>query len=162
LFIVWVGGKLPPVPEMLPSTSLPPIDDPNYVFFAIRKLTFGAVGASMVAYLTAQFVDVSVFHALKRITKGKMLWLRNNGSTLTSQMVDSISVVLITFFYTKAFKVPEGELESEYIIMLILSNYVFKMTAALLDTIPFYIGVKYLSKYLNINPIAEYSQDKNS
>jgi uncharacterized integral membrane protein (TIGR00697 family) len=91
-----------------------------------------------------------------------MLWLRNNGSTLTSQMVDSISVVLITFFYTKAFKVPEGELESEYIIMLILSNYVFKMTAALLDTIPFYIGVKYLSKYLNINPIAEYSQDKNS
>ncbi len=161
LFIVWIGGKLPPVPEMLPSTSLPPTDDANYVFFAIRKLTFGAVGASMIAYLTAQFVDVSVFHALKKITKGKMLWLRNNGSTLTSQMVDSISVVLITFFYTKAFKVPEGELESEYIIMLILSNYVFKMTAALLDTIPFYIGVKFLSKYLNINPIAEYSEESD-
>ncbi len=156
LFIVWVGGKLPPIPEMIPSTGLPSVNDNNYVFFAIRKLTFGATGASMIAYLTAQFVDVSVFHFLKKLTKGKMLWLRNNGSTLTSQMVDSVAVVLITYFYAKAIIIPEGETVVGYLIVLILSNYIFKMSAALLDTGPFYLGVKYLSKYLNIDPLENY------
>lgn len=158
LFIVWIGGILPPVPEMVPETGLPPLDDPNRVFFEIRKLTFGAVGASMLAYLTAQFVDVSVFHALKKLTKGKMLWLRNNGSTLTSQMVDSVAVVLITYFYAKAITIPEDETVTGFLIILILSNYVFKMTAALVDTLPFYIGVKFLSRYLNIDPNENYSQ----
>lgn len=157
IFIVWVGGKLPPFPEIVESTGLPKIDDRDYVFFAIRKLAFGAVSASMIAYLTAQFVDVSVFHALKKLTKGKMLWLRNNGSTLTSQLVDSVAVVLITYFYTKAIDIPEGETTVSFLTILILSNYVFKMTAAFLDTLPFYAGVKFLSKYLHINPIEQYS-----
>ncbi len=162
LFIVWLGGKLPPIPEILSSTGLPATEDRDFVFFAIRKLTFGATGASMIAYLTAQFVDVSVFHALKKLTKGKMLWLRNNGSTLTSQMVDSVAVVLITYFYAKAIAIPEGETVSGFIIMLILSNYVFKMSAALLDTFPFYMGVKFLSKYLNIDPIEDYKNKEKT
>lgn len=160
LFIVWIGGILPPHPEIIPETGLPPVDDPDRVFFAIRKLTFGAVGASMVAYLTAQFVDVSIFHAIKKVTRGKMLWLRNNASTLTSQMVDSVAVILITFFYTKAIKVPEGQSTISFLIVLILSSYMFKMAAALLDTIPFYIGVRFLSKYLNINPNAEFEEQE--
>ena len=44
--------------------------------------------------------------------------------------------------------------------MLIASNHVFKMTSALLDTVPFYIGVKWLSKYLNIDPLKEYHEEK--
>ncbi len=160
LFIVWVGGKLPPFPDILPSTGLPATDDRDFVFFAIRKLTFGATGASMIAYLTAQFVDVSLFHALKKLTKGKMLWLRNNGSTLTSQMVDSISVVLITYFFAKAIVIPEGETVFGFLVILIVSNYMFKMVAALLDTIPFYIGVRFLTKYLDIDPVAEYNHAK--
>jgi len=160
ILIVWIGGVLPPHPEILPETGLPPVDDPDRVFFAIRKLTFGAVGASMVAYLTAQFVDVSIFHAIKKLTRGKMLWLRNNASTLTSQMVDTVAVVLITFFYTKAIKIPEGQSTFSFLIVLILSSYVFKMVAALLDTIPFYIGVRFLSKYLNINPNEEFENEE--
>jgi len=160
LLIVWLGGVLPPIPEMLPSTGLPDVNDPNYVFFAIRKLTFGGVAGSMIAYLTAQFVDVSVFHFLKKLTKGKMLWLRNNGSTLTSQLVDSITVALILYFYAHAFNIPEGQTVSNFLVVLILSNYIFKMTSALLDTIPFYMGVKFLSKYLQIDPIEEYREQE--
>lgn len=158
IFIIWIGGILPPQPEILAETGLPPLDDPNRVFFEIRKLTFGATTASMIAYLTAQFVDVHVFHFLKKLTNGKHLWLRNNGSTLTSQLVDSISVVLITYFYAHAIIVPEGQTVGKTLSILILSNYVFKMTAALLDTIPFYIGVKRLSKYLQIDPNEGYSK----
>ena len=149
LFILWFGGKLPEDPS---------ID--SAAFFRIRELTFGATAASMIAYLTAQFVDVHVFHFLKKITKGKHLWIRNNGSTLTSQLIDSIAVVLITFYGTKAIVIQEGHQVFSYLMILILSNYFFKMTSALLDTIPFYIGVKYLSKFLDIDPVKDYQQDK--
>jgi uncharacterized integral membrane protein (TIGR00697 family) len=159
LFIVWLGGVLPPIPEMLESTGLPALDDDNYVFYAIRKLTFGGVAGSMIAYLTAQFVDVKVFHFLKKLTKGKMLWLRNNGSTLTSQLVDSIMVAVILYFWANAFNIPEGQTVLGFLTIVIISNYIFKMSSALIDTIPFYMGVKYLTKYLDIDPLAEFREE---
>jgi len=156
LFILWLGGALPPRPEFGPD-NLPFHDDPQRTFFQIRQWTFGATIASMIAYLTAQFVDVHVFHFFKRLTRGKALWLRNNGSTLTSQMVDSVSVVTITWLFAHdAISIHPGETVSHAITILILSNYVFKMVSALVDTIPFYIGTRYLSRYLNIDPVSEY------
>ena len=149
LFILWFGGKLPEN-SAVDSTA----------FFRIRELTFGATAASMIAYLTAQFIDVHVFHFLKRITNGKHLWLRNNGSTLTSQLIDSVAVVLITYYATKAIVIQDDQQVFSYLMILILSNYFFKMISAFLDTIPFYIGVKILSKYLNINPVKDYQQEK--
>jgi hypothetical protein len=160
LFITWLGGALPQRPDMGPD-GLPLVTDPSYSFYYIRKLTGMATAASMIAYLTAQFVDVQVFHFLKRLTKGKALWLRNNGSTLTSQMVDSVAVILITYSFSNAIHISPGDTVVHGLIILILSNYIFKMVAALLDTIPFYIGVKHLSRYLNIDPIKEYRTDKN-
>lgn len=161
LFILWLGGVLPPEPEMGPD-GLPYPDDFQRVFFTIRKLTFGATTASMIAYITAQFVDVQVFHLLKKLTRGKALWLRNNGSTLTSQMVDSIAVITITWFFAKeALHIQPGETTTHAIIILILSNYVFKMVSALLDTFPFIIGTKYLSKYLQIDTLKEYRDSES-
>jgi queuosine precursor transporter len=135
---------------------MPPPDDPNYVFYQIRLLTFSATFASMLAYLTAQFVDVHIFHFLKVKTKGRRLWLRNNGSTLASQLVDSFAVVFVTFYIAKVIQVPEGYSTSQFLLILIASNYIFKVVAALVDTIPFYLGVRILTPYLNIDPNAEY------
>lgn len=151
LFILWLGGILPPRPELGPD-GLPDLADPGFSYFYIRRLTGMATAASMIAYLTAQFVDVQIFHMLKKLTKGKALWLRNNGSTLTSQMVDSVAVILITFSFSDAIHLQPGETVVHSLVILILSNYSFKMVAALLDTIPFYIGVKYLSRYLQLDP----------
>jgi len=157
LFILWVGGILPPHPEMAPDGL--PVDIAVRTFFQIRKWTFGATIASMLAYLAAQFIDVHIFHRLRKMTQGKMLWLRNNGSTLTSQMVDSIAVVTITYLWAHdAISIHPGEKAVHAVIILILSNYVFKMTAALLDTIPFYIGTRFLSKYLKIDPDYEFKK----
>lgn len=158
VFVLWIGGKLPPVPEMDAITNLPSPDNPNYLFYQLRLLTFSATFASMIAYLTAQFIDVHVFHFLKRATAGKKLWLRNNGSTLTSQLVDSFAVVLITFFFTNAIQIPQEYSVAKFLIILISSNYLFKMAAALIDTIPFYFGVRFLSKYLDMDPMSEYQK----
>ena len=157
LFILWLGGVLPPHTELGPD-GLPDVLHPDRTYFQIRKWTNMATLASMIAYLTAQLVDVQIFHFIKKLTRGKALWLRNNGSTLTSQMVDSIAVILITYFFTNAISITPGETVFHGLLILIFSNYVFKMTAALVDTIPFYFGTRWLSKYLQIDPNEGYRQ----
>ena len=71
VFILWLGGALPPQPTMDPATGLPPVGEYGRVFFEIKHLAFGAVGASMVAYLAAQLCDVHLFHFWKRLDQGQ-------------------------------------------------------------------------------------------
>ena len=117
------------------------------VFESVYKFMIGNVIASMIAYLIAQTVDVNLFHFWKNLTKGKHLWLRNNLSTLISQAVDSIMVISITF--GAAFLA--GNIAFKALLVLIGSNYLFKMTVALVDTGPFYLLVHHLKNYLQID-----------
>lgn len=157
LFILWLGGWLNP-PVELKESGLLEISVENgqakvpygYSFYQMRFYTFGATFASMIAYLAAQFVDVYIFHFLKRLTKGKKLWLRNNISTMTSQLVDSIAVILITYFYANALPIREEDPVSIQLFFFILSSYLFKVFVAAIDTIPFYFGVRFLRSYLQV------------
>ncbi len=126
------------------------------LFEIIFRCTRGAVLASMVAYMAAQFCDVFLFHFWKKLTKGKHLWLRNNGSTMISQLVDSTAVIFITFW--AAFRVGDKSLKG--MLVLIGSSYLFKMVVAALDTIPFYIGVHYLGRFLRIDPTADLDDEQ--
>ncbi|MFT5440986.1 MAG: putative integral membrane protein (TIGR00697 family) [Myxococcota bacterium] len=155
---LWLGGALPPLVEFDAATGLPPTDAYDYAFFRIRHLTMGAVGASMIAYIAAQFCDVYLFHFWKRLTQGRHLWLRNNGSTLVSQLVDTVAVITITHFYAHAIPVDPDSPIWPQLWVFIASGYVFKLTIALVDTVPFYIGVHYLSAYLELDPNAEHTE----
>lgn len=152
VFIVWLGGVLPGFEATDPTTGELLKDEAGRlpVFFEIRNLTFGTVTASMIAYLAAQFVDVQLFHFWRELTQGKYLWLRNNGSTLLSQLVDTTAVVLITHFWAGALPInPEQALWGQ-LFLFIGYGYAFKLVAALLDTVPFYWCVYWLSNYLQI------------
>ncbi len=153
---LWLGGVLPPVPVLDASTGLPPTDAYDFAFYRIRFLTMGAVVGSMIAYLAAQLCDVSLFHFWKRITNGRHLWLRNNGSTLVSQFVDTFAVITITHFYAKGLPIDPNAAIWPQLWLFIASGYMFKLVIALFDTLPFYLGVHYLSRYLEIDPTAEH------
>ena len=137
---------------MDPATGLPPVGTHGRVFFEMKGLAFGAIAASMIAYLAAQFCDVRLFHFWKKLTGGKHLWLRNNASTVVSQLVDTTAVILITHFYANALPINSEASLWPQLLTFIASGYVFKVSCALLDTIPFYIGSKWLSEYLQIEP----------
>jgi hypothetical protein len=122
----------------------------------MRSLTMGAVTASMVAYLAAQLCDVYLFHFWKRLTNGRHLWLRNNGSTMVSQIVDTVAVITITHFYAHGIPVDPNLPIWPQLGFYIASAYVFKFVVALLDTLPFYVGVHYFSLYLEIDPHLEH------
>lgn len=163
IFIIgtmWVANQMPSVgPENQPpwqlihlaeDISLPNGDSVSTsveLFTLMYATTSGAVVASMMAYIAAQYCDVFIFHFLKRLTNGKHLWLRNNGSTLVSQGVDSFMVITVTF----GAQFLAGAMSGGAMLVLMASSYTFKLCVALADTLPFYAGVHYLKKYLHLS-----------
>ncbi len=123
-----------------PATSWSPLSDT--IFKKVFGFTYIAVGASLAAYLLAQFLDVQLFHFWKRKTKGKHLWIRNNFSTFSSQLVDTATILLLLCSF--------GVIEWELFGMLLLSGYLFKVLFALFDTPIIYLIVYLLRKYFNI------------
>ena len=117
------------------------------------------VVASMIAYQAAQMCDVTLFHFWKRLTRGRHLWLRNNGSTVVSQFVDTFAVITITHYWARGLPIDENLAIWPQLWVFIGSGYVFKLVVALLDTLPFYLGVRWLSEYLQIDPLQEHAAD---
>jgi uncharacterized integral membrane protein (TIGR00697 family) len=110
-----------------------PIDD--IIFTKVFGLSPIAVLASMLAYLFAQFIDIRIFHFWKQKTKGKHLWLRNNFSTFSSQLIDTLIVVTLLCSF--------GVLPWSLFKPLVISGFLFKIIVAMLDT-PILYGVVFL------------------
>jgi len=161
LGVLTLGNLAPSVtPEAMPPWQVlslaAPVPLPNGevvsnqvgLYQLIYATTSGAVFASMLAYIAAQYCDVQLFHFWKRLTNGKHLWLRNNFSTLLSQLVDSVMVVTVTFgaVYWR------GEMTFDALLILVASNYAFKALSALVDTVPLYLLVGWLRGYLALGP----------
>ena len=106
------------------ATSWSPVDD--VTFSKVFGLNAAGIGASMAAYLGAQFIDVQLFHFWKRVTKGRMLWVRNNFSTISSQLVDT-SVVLLLLCSL-------GVIEWGLFWVLLFNGFLFKALVAAFDT----------------------------
>lgn len=130
LVILRIGAWVPPV-----ATDLRTADEIQALYVGVFGQSSRAIIASMTAYLVAQLLDVRIFHFWKRFTGGRHLWLRNNGSTMFSQLLDSILVVSILFW---------GQLPADMIIRIIIASYIFKVLVAAVDTPLFYLGVHWL------------------
>ena len=152
MFVLWLGGALPGFEALDPATGDLVPDEAGRVpvFFEVRTLAFGAVTASMIAYLVAQWCDVQLFHFWKWLTGGRHLWLRNNGSTLVSQLVDTTAVILITHFYANALPIADSEPLWPQLLTFIASGYAFKVIVAIVDTGPIYLIVGRLRPFLGI------------
>ena len=107
-----------------------PFADNQAQFKSIMGQSFRVVAASLVAYYCSQSWDVWIFHKIRSIST-KHKWIRNNVSTMTSQMIDTAIFITIAFIGI----VPN-------IWTMIISQYVIKVIYAALDTIPFYLLTK--------------------
>ena len=129
----------------VPAIENSPIDDETFnQVFALSPI---AALASMIAYLLAQFVDIRIYHFWKNLTQGKMLWLRNNFSTFSSQLIDTVLVVgLLSIF---------GVLEWKLFWGLVISGFLFKIIVAALDTPLLYLFVGIFRKTFDLKPTDE-------
>lgn len=122
--------------DIVPATDWSPVS--NEMFTMVFGLTGVAVAASMFAFLMAQFIDIRIYHFWKRVTKGKHLWVRNNFSTITSQFVDTASVLLLLCFFEA--------IAWERFNSLLLMGFLFKVIVAIFDTPFLYLFVNIIKK----------------
>ena len=132
LLFLWIGSVFNAIPGSL-------IDNSTYNL--VFQNAWRVILASMVAYLFAQFIDVRMFHFWKKLTNGRHLWLRNNFSTIGSQLVDTTLVVSILFI---------GVWEPTQIIQAIVDGFLFKILVALIDTPLFYLFSGLLRQKFNL------------
>jgi hypothetical protein len=128
------------VSSAVPATSFSAISDS--LFDTVFGNTVIAVLASMLAYLFAQFVDIQIYHFWKNLTKGKMLWLRNNFSTVFSQFVDTLSVLLLLCL--------NDVIPWDKFWVLLGSGFLFKVLVAFIDTPLLYAGVYVFKKIFGL------------
>ena len=134
LSFLWLGAQFNSIPNSI-------VDDSTYN--AVFQNAWRLITASMIAYLFAQFIDVRIFHFWKKLTNGKHLWLRNNGSTIASQLIDTTLVISILFV---------GVWDTDQILSAIIDGWIFKMLMALLDTPIIYVVIYLLKGKIDIAP----------
>ncbi len=128
------------ISNSVPALTSSPID--NETFSKVFSLSGLAVLASMLAYLFAQFIDIKIYHFWKNLTKGKMLWLRNNFSTFSSQIIDTTTVISLLCLF--------NVLKWESFWGLAISGIIFKIIIALLDTPLLYLFVYLFREKFNL------------
>ncbi|XMB72500.1 queuosine precursor transporter [Mycoplasmatota bacterium WC30] len=111
-------------------------DSLETIFGFMPRIVLG----SLTAFIISQLIDVNLFQKIKqKLPENKFLWIRNNGSTIVSQLIDTIIFVPIAFI---------GTVPTSVLISILVSTYLIKILVAALDT-PFI----YLTK--KIKPLYE-------
>lgn len=141
LIFLFIGMAVPPAEGYQLNEEYIKIFSPSW------RLLIG----SMTAYLLAQMIDVKLYHFFKDLTQGKHLWLRNNGSTMISQLVDSLTVNFIFLYHNDT--VYRGTFWD--LLTLSLTLYLVKLVIALLDTPFCYLGVHLMKKSLQGKTISD-------
>lgn len=94
-------------------------------FKTILGGSFRVILASLISYMISQNLDVYVFNKLKQRHGLKKLWLRNNASTMLSQLVDTFIFIIIAFY---------GTMPIAALFTLVCTQYIFKFSASIIAT----------------------------
>ncbi len=132
---VWLGFAGLLISTVVMNLSLhfrpAPADTVDPALQTLFRVMPRIAAASLLAYLASQFHDVWAFHRIRRATRGRHLWLRNNVSTLLSQGIDTVVFTFGAFL---------GRVDSPVLLQILGTTYVLKALVALVDTPFLYIG----------------------
>ena len=143
-FVTWVGlGMCLLTATFLFVGGQLPVDGhtfiPKATFMVISNQYMGMFVASLIAYLIGQMLDIQVFHMFRAVTKHRFIWLRATGSTVVSQLFDSLIVSFIAFW---------GQMPLHDIMRLAMGNYTWKFIIAVGITPLLYLGHILLKKLM--------------
>ena len=88
---------------------------------------------SIIACYISQTVDISLYLWIRKITKGRYLWIRNNGSTAISLLIDTSTVITFMTIF--------GVLPKEQMVSLIINSYSFKLFFTICSIPLFYLCI---------------------
>ncbi|MEM1112487.1 MAG: queuosine precursor transporter [Pseudomonadota bacterium] len=160
--VVWLGFGANILVLLMSQIAIALPPSPLYENQTAFATVLGAVPlivvASLAAYLIAQSHDVWAFEFWRRVTGGRHLWLRNNVSTMSSQLLDSLVFNGIAFWLFAAERMPLGEF-----VGMTLGYWLFKVGIAICDTPVVYALVYWLKQEDALQPNAQsLDEDKNA
>ena len=154
-FVTWVGFAMAllaylfifislqiPIAEMTRGAAWDGVTEAGFdnVFNGSKRM----IVASLTAYLISQFTDIGVFHLLRRVTRGRYLWLRATGSTVISQAIDTLTISVVAWY---------GLMGAGDIVNIMLSSYTLKFLIALGLTPAIYAGHALVQNLLGLEPV---------
>lgn len=139
---VWLGFSSLLFMVIVMQFGLKFIPEENDFAHGSLETIFGLVPqiaiASMIAYLASQHIDVFIFSAIRKVfPKDSQFWIRNNGSALLSQLIDTLIFTSIAFY---------GVFPFDVWLQIFISTYILKLIVSVLDT-PF----GYIAKWITPN-----------
>ena len=135
--ILYAGGFLATTLIMQCAIHFTPLEAGVELFDSVKNI-FSLLPrlavASLIAYLISQFHDVWLYEKIRdKFPAKKHIWLRNNGSTMVSQLLDNAVFTTIAFY---------GVYPIDIMINIFISTYIIKFIVALCDTPFIYIADK--------------------
>lgn len=149
--VITIVTGLPPAQFWIQLNNTDPQGNPfniDFAFNSIYRQGLGIIIGSLVAFLVSQFLDATVFHWLRKYTGSKKIWLRATGSTLVSQLIDSVVVLFIAFYVF-------GNWSMELVLSVAAINYIYKFCVAILLTPVLYFAHYVIDRYLGHNNAEE-------
>ena len=123
----------------VPAASFSPVTDAQ--FQGVFGQSLWIIVGSVIAFAFSQLVDVFIFWLVRHQTGGRYLWMRATGSTVVSQLIDSIVIIGIAFWLP-------GKVQTSEFLTVAASNYSFKLIVALSVTPLLYAGHAAIDRYL--------------
>lgn len=116
--IIFVAGAIP-IAEFTRAADWSGVNEAAFsnVFLGSQRM----IAASLLAFLVAQFVDIGVFHLLKRWSGSELLWLRATGSTAVSQAIDTVTITLAAWTGVLSFSQMQNIMVSAYGLKLLIA-----------------------------------------
>lgn len=142
--VIYLAMELAPADFWLDINSTDDEGNPlniNTAFNKVLSQGLNIIFASLVAFLLGQFVDVYVFHKLRKITGKNKIWLRATGSTLVSQFIDSFVVLIVAFYFLADWSLVQ-------VLAVGITNYIYKFIVAVVLTPTLYLAHNVIDGYL--------------
>lgn len=124
------------------SSAAQGVPDMQAAFTAIFGQGMNIIVGSLTAFVVGQLVDAFLFRRIKRITGDKRIWLRATGSTIISQLMDSVVVTYVAFYFLR------NDFSFAQCTAMVLVAYTYKLTVALLATPLVYAAHALVEQYL--------------
>jgi queuosine precursor transporter len=115
---------------MLPTDIL----ETETAFQSVLGLSGLRIFSSLTAYIIAQVADIQLYAWIKRWTSPRFLWLRNNGSTCISQMIDTVVIDTIFLYWGL-------EMSLVQIMPIMVFSYAYKVFFSIACTPLFYLFI---------------------
>ncbi len=145
-FVLIYIGRFMPIREGIPGTA----DARSFeVIFGASALMYIA---SIVAFLCGSLLDIYLFGLFKRLTRGRMVWLRATGSTVVSQLFDSFVVTFMFFIVLQELTGGEAA-DVRFVAATALTGYVLKFVIAVALTPLIYLGRWFIRERFGLRPM---------